>query len=60
MLEQPHRLPVINRASIVALGANQPNVAAWLNINAQGFHAVDPLDSAAAVNERLESFDVVQ
>lgn len=60
IFKQTLPLPIVHVAPLPALGADRAAIAAWFNVNDQGFHSANELDANGAVNKRLEPFDLVQ
>jgi hypothetical protein len=60
ILEKTLGLPIVHASPLAALGADRPAVAARLDVNDQGFNAVNEHDANGAVNKRLEPFDLIQ
>ena len=60
ILEQSNRLHVIRLAPLAALGAFGLAVAARLDVNDQGVVASNQHQFGVAIDERLETFDLIQ
>ena len=60
VFEQALKLPIIPLSVFVTFGKNRPTVASGNDVNDQGFRSVNEYDLSGAINERLETFNLVQ